>query len=364
MPDPTSPNPASPDTLRLSDPGFREAGPVRLREDREAGAVLAAALRLGVAHALPLGAAVLAIAGPLVLAGALARVVGGAEAGVAVGSVLDLVASVLVAASVFGFLRLSLAGAPAGVADVWEAAKPLAWPLFAFSAVGAVALVLLAMPLVAAGTALAAASPPLAVVFGVAALAAFALTALPVFALGTVAVALDRLPTGEAFTRAAVLVRAQWPRVAAATVLVLLLTGFVLVAVVGALAGTVGEAGIEATGGTTVAGALGGAALTLATLPINVGFTLAWTVLYGSLVERAEGVAMADDLAALAAGDALHAPARDGMHGDAHGMPGDEQPGSELPGGEARTDPGRTLPAGGFRGGDYAEPEKPGRDAP
>ena len=330
--------------MHLSNPDVREAGAVRLREDRDAGAVLSAALRLGVSEARGLGAAVLAIAGPLVLAAALARLVGAGDAGAAVGSFLDLAASVLLSAAVFGYVRLYMAGAPAGVADVWEAAKPLVWPVFTFSAVGVFALALLAIPLVIVGASLYAASPALTAVLGVAVFVAFFLSAVPVFALGSVAVALDAMTTGEAFARAAGLVREQWPRVAATTVLVMLLAGFVVLLVVGALAGTVGTEGVEAMGGPTVLGAVGGAAVTLALLPVNVGFTLAWAVLYGSLVERAEGVSMGDDLDALAAGDDAHSDAARSIT-----APPDAT--------DARPPDSR----GGFRGGGYVEPETPAR---
>ena len=348
MPDAMPPNPMLP--MHLSDPDVREAGEIRLREDRDAGAVLSAALRLGVAEARGLGAAVLAIAGPLVLAAALARLVG-ADAGAAVGSFLDLAASVLLSATVFGYVRLYMAGAPSGVADVWEAAKPLVWPVFAFSAVGVFALALLAIPLVIVGSALYAASPALTAVLGVAAFVAFFLSAVPVFALGSVAVALDAMTTGEAFARAAGLVRDQWPRVAAATVLVMLLAGFVVLLVVGALAGTVGAENVEAMSGPTVLGAIGGAAVTLALLPVNVGFTLAWAVLYGSLVERAEGVSMGGDLDALAAGDA----APDGT------APSGNAPLGDAPGRAATDARPPDSRGGGFRGGGYVEPETPAR---
>ena len=340
----------------FSDPAFREAGAIRLREDRDAGAVLSAALRLGATTARDLGAAALAIAGPMYLLGGAARAIGGtaggqADGGEVLGQLLDGVGGFLLTAAVFAFARLYATGAPTAVGDVWDGAKRLVWPLFRFGVATGLAFVVLAVPVLGAMALVGGSSPAGIAVAGTLALA-LVLAGAPFVSVAQAALALDGLGVRDAYARARGLLQGQFGRTLGTLALVGLLVGFVSVAVVGALTAAAGE-GL----GTGVLGALTTTVLSLAMLPVSVLITLFQVVLYGSVVERAEGTSLGEGLDDLAG--ALGAP-----------RPGDEtRPGAARPSddlahvlddaagdaaGDAPADPPAGTP-GGFRGGGFSD---------
>ena len=278
----------------FSDPEFHEAGEVRFRAPRRAGAVVGTAVAFAAAQAGPLGAAVVAIAGPLVILGALAGAAGEAQPIASVGVFVSLAGSVLLTSAVLAFVRLYQAEAPRGVADVWEEVKDLVGVVFRVTAYSLLAVLLLAIPLVIVLAMLWQISQPLAVVAGVAAGLALVFTAAPVLALAPAAAALDGLDVGAALRRAADLVRAEWGLTVGVTVMVGVLTVGVLAGAAAVLESTVGTEGAAA--------AVGGAVVSLVTMPVSAVLTLVWVTLYGSLVARVERPELSDEMDALEAG--------------------------------------------------------------
>lgn len=293
-----------PEPPAFSDPASEETGDVRLRASRSAGPVVAAAVRLALAEARALGAAVLAVTAPMVLLAAAVRVVGagaGAASGAdAAGTFVDLAASVLLNASVLAFVRLYRRGAARAVADVWAEAAGVVGPVLRVTVLAALGLVAVAFPVVLAASVVGAlAGPAAAAVVALVGLVAVLVVAVPLVSLASAAAALDGVAAGEAFRRAAGLARTDARLVAGTTAVAVVLFGAVLAAVAAALAATVGIGALDAPGPTSAAA---GAALTLATLPVSVVFSLVWVVLYGSLVARAEGADLDADVAAIASG--------------------------------------------------------------
>ncbi|HEX8385316.1 MAG TPA: hypothetical protein VF576_03975 [Rubricoccaceae bacterium] len=333
--------PLPPDAPRLSDPDFHEVGPVRFREDRDAGAVLAAALRVGRTTARDLGAAALAIAGPMYLFAAAARAVGPSDGVALVGQVLDFAAALVLTAASFGFVRLYMTGRPTAVGDVWDEAKGLLGPLWGFVLGTALVLFAVAVPVVVLSVTV---GSPGTTGIAVAAVVLIGLTvlAMPVLATAQAAVALDGLGATDAYLRARSLLRGQYGRALGAVVLLLLVVAFSVVVVGGALAAVLS--------GPLAGGRVGGAAasvlVALALLPVSVLVALVQAVLYGSLVERAEGAALGEGLEALASG---------GLDPTYDGGGTDEE--AEVGPGPGRTDAPGGGSASGFRGGGFTDRE-------
>ncbi|HEX9950181.1 MAG TPA: hypothetical protein VGB53_00290, partial [Rubricoccaceae bacterium] len=283
-----------PDAPLFSDPALREAGAVRLREERDVGAVLSAALRLATSEARPLFTAVFAIVGPMILAAALVRVAGGRG----LASAVDGAANLLATVTVLAFVRLYVRGAPLGVADVWDEAKPLLGPVFVFLVLIIIGLVALLIPvsLLVAATGGGAVTGAFAVV----AVVALVLFGVPFVSLGLAAVGLDELRASEALARVRDLTRGRLGLVVGTFVVLILLAFFVLV-VLGGTLGALFSSGFSAGDpGGGPATAIATAALTLVALPVSVVVSLVWTVLYGSLVESAEGTSLGEGLDNLA----------------------------------------------------------------
>ena len=366
-----------PDAPLFSDPALREAGAVRLREERDVGAVLSAALRVAISEARPLFTAVFAIVGPMILAAALVRAVGGAG-GALLGSAVDAAANLLATVTVLAFVRLYVRGAPLGVADVWDEAKPLLGPVFAFLVLVILGLVALLVPvsLRAAASGGGVATGAVAVVAGV----ALVLVGVPLVSLGLAAVGLDEMRAAEALGRVRDLTRGRLGLVLGTLVLLIGLAVFVLIVLGGAL-GAVFAAGVSAgdpEGGPGTA--ITTAVLTLVALPVSVVVSLVWTVLYGSLVESAEGTSLGEGLDSLAR--ALDdRPAEAARPPDAARLPDAALPPEAAHSPEAASDAlGRLLdgpaeptslaaptadppgaaPSGGFRGGGFRGGDSPG----
>ncbi len=365
-----------PDLLPLSDPSFREAGAIRVREEREPGAILAAALNLTTSEARPLFTAVFAIAGPMVLLAALARIVGGEIAGGIAGSVLDVVASLLSSAAVFGFVRLYAAGLPVEVGDVWDEARALIGPLASYLLVVAAGLIAVMIPVVLVGAGLAGLGVGVAVVAGLALFVLLFVYVIPPLSLGSVAVALDGLGVGAALAHVQDLIRGRRKLVVLTLLLVFAIAVFaigILSAVVGGLV-VAGFASGDPTGGPATA--LTSAVLTLVTIPVGVVSSLVWVFLYGSLVDVVEGASLGSDLDRLAGTDLLgvgrrpEAPRADAPHTDsmrdaaprAEAPPEDFRPTADRPSDDLGTilDDDEAPPnddrSGGFRGGGFQNP--------
>ncbi len=353
----------------LSDPSFREVGAIRIREEREPGAVLAAAINLATSEARPLFTAVFAIAGPMVLLAALARVLGGATVGDAVGTVLDLWASVMSSAAVFGFVRLYASGRTRDVGDVWDEAKALIGPLFVYLLVIALGLFALLIPVSLIGSALAGMSVPVLVVVGIVLAIGVVVYVVPPLSLGIVAVAVDGMGVGAALSHVQALIVGRRKHVVLTMLLMVAIAVFVLVVLSGVLGALIvsGVASADPTGGPAVA--LSSAVLTLVLLPVGVLSSLVWVLLYGSLADTVEGASLGSDLERLAGTDLLgvgrrpEAPRGGETHDEPHR---DEAPPESFrpPSGRAEApDPDESVEAptgessaSGFRGGGFQNP--------
>ncbi|HEX8297644.1 MAG TPA: hypothetical protein VF594_00675 [Rubricoccaceae bacterium] len=361
-----------PDAPLFSDPALVEVGAIRLREERDVGSVLSAALRLAISEARSLFTAVFAIVGPMILAAALVRSAGGAVGGAFLGSVVDGAASLLATVTALAFVRLYMRGDPLSVADVWDEAKPLIGPVFVLLLVVVIGLVGLLIPvsLIVAATGGGVMTGALAVlVFG-----AFVLVGVPLVSLSLAAVGLDEMRAVEALARIRDLTRDRLGLVLGTLVLLVGLALFMLFI----LGGTLGVFF-----GSTVSGddpsaspsmAVASAVLTLIALPVSVVISLVWAVLYGSLVEAAEGPSLGRGLDSLSralddrpateahASDPARTPetpVRPDAPSDALGrlLDGPEEPAS-LPPPPADSPDG--APAGGFRGGGFRSGESSG----
>ncbi len=369
-----------PDRLPLSDPSFREDGAIRIRAEREPGAVLAAALNLITSEARTLFTAVFAIAGPMVVLAALARIVGGATVGAVVGSVLDMWASVMSSAAVFGFVRLYASGQTREVGDVWDEAKTLIGPIFTYILVIVLGLIALLIPVGLVGAALAGMSVPVLAVAGTVLAVGVLLYVVPPLSLGVVAVALDGMGVGAALSHVQALIQGRRKQVVLTMLLMAAIAVFALVILSGVLGALVvsGVASGDPTGGPAVA--LSSAMLTLVALPVGVLSSLVWVFLYGSLVEVVEGASLGSDLERLAGTDLLGvgrrpeapraveardeaqrgAARRDEAPPESFRPAADTLPSDEL---DARDDDATTndattndAPPSGFRGGGFQNP--------
>ena len=282
-----------PDLPLFSSPDLREAGEVRVRTDRDAGAALGAALRLAIAEAGPLFTALFAIAGPMLVLGALARQFGGPVSGLFLGMAVDLLAGLLGVAGVLGFVRLYVRGAATDVAAVWDETTHRLPAILAFVAVLLLVVVALSIPLSLLVTAFGVGTVGLIAVAGG---VAIALVLVPAMWLGMAAVGLDELPATAALARGYDLFRGQPRRCVAAAVLSVVLTVFTLVVLGGALGAVLGAGLAEG----SLAAEFGGTVVSLLALPVNAVVTLFWVMVYGSLVEAAEGASLGEGLDRLA----------------------------------------------------------------
>ncbi len=287
------------DAPLFSDPALREAGAIRVREERTAGDVLATAIRLAISEARPFFTALFAIVGPMVVAGALVRLAAGTP-GELVGTLVDAAANLLATASALGFARLYVRGGPLEVADVWDEARGLLGLLFRFVLVLMWLAFVLIIPVALLVSAVGGGSMAGAgsvVGAGVVALAALFVVS-PLVSLALVAVGLDEMRPLEALRRARDLARPHLGLVALTLVLVAGVSVFALV-VVGGLFGALFAAGV-ADPASAASRAVPAAIGTLLVLPVGAVMTLVWVVLYGSLVEMEEGASLGaglDDLA-------------------------------------------------------------------
>lgn len=276
-----------------------DEGEIRFVAPRRAGDVVSAALRFAGTEARTLGLAVLAIVGPLVLAAAALRVIGGTGGGDTLASLADIGVNVLLTAVVLAYVRAYRAATlGAGeVADVWDETKTLLGPVAVATGAMLLAALALMIPIVLVVTGLLLASPVLAVGVGGVLVVALLLFAVPQLSLAIVAVGLDGLEPLAAFRRASALVRGDRSLVLRTVGLLFVAASLVLVCVGGGVAASLGADRMAEPG---VGAALATALVSVVTLPVSVVLSVAFVVLYGSLVAGGDDDPLRDDVDAIA----------------------------------------------------------------
>ena len=327
---------------------FPDDGEIRFRRERDLGDVVNASVRFCRETWRAWLPALALIAGPLYVVGGALQ--GAGLGGQGLGSIVNAAAGLLVAAGAFGYVRLYRQGeGGAETADVWDQAKGLFWPVFAFSfGCGLIAgLVVLPVLLlfafgfaaggVGVGGAFVAGGLALVVIAGV-----FAVLS-PYYIAGLAARTLDEDAFSDALRRVHGLVKEDRGFAVGTSLVLLFVVGFVSVAI-GGTVGAVVAFGTEF-GEVTVGGGVLSGLASVVLIPFSVFFYVASAFLYDALVARVEGIEIGEGIEALAQETRLggaEAPAAPPRPDAA------EPPRAELP----RPDDD-SAGAGGFRGGGF-----------